>query len=73
MKNNKDETFYDILGLDEKCTPEDMKKAYRKLMSKYHPDKIIAKGASERDLQAATEKTQQISKAYTTICESKGW
>lgn len=26
MKNNKDETFYDILGLDEKCTPEDIKK-----------------------------------------------
>jgi len=64
---------FSTLDLDITANQTEVKKAYRKLMSKYHPDKIIAKGASERDLQAATEKTQQISKAYTTICESKGW
>lgn len=64
---------FSTLELDITANQTEVKKAYRKLMSKYHPDKIIAKGASEKDLQTATEKTQQISKAYSTICETKGW
>jgi DnaJ like chaperone protein len=61
------------LNLNVTAEKSEVKKAYRKLMSKYHPDKMIARGASKQELKLATEKTQQISKAYTLICESKGW
>jgi len=33
------ETYYSILGVDEKCSPADIKNAYYGLMKKYHPDK----------------------------------
>lgn len=62
MKNNKDETFYDILGLDEKCTPEDIKKAYRKLSFMHHPDK-------NGNSQESTEKFQKISEAFSVLSD----
>ena len=65
--------FYELLGVAKGASLDDVKKAYRKLMSKYHPDKMMAKGASPQDIKAATEKTQQISKAYDFICHYKGW
>lgn len=62
MKNNKDETFYDVLGLDEKCTPEDIKKAYRKLSFMHHPDK-------NGNSQESTEKFQKISEAFSVLSD----
>ena len=62
MKNNKDETFYDILGLDDKCTPEDIKKAYRKLSFMHHPDK-------NGNSQESTEKFQKISEAFSILSD----
>ncbi|TKY73191.1 Chaperone protein dnaJ 49 [Spatholobus suberectus] len=39
--------FYDILGLEKSCTVEDVRKSYRKLSLKVHPDKNKAPGAEE--------------------------
>ncbi|NBX85190.1 MAG: co-chaperone DjlA [Gammaproteobacteria bacterium] len=64
---------YEILDLQPNASQHDVKKAYRKLMSQYHPDKMMAKGASQREIKEATVKTQQISKAYQQICDLKGW
>ncbi len=51
--------FYDILGVTKKCTDEDVKKAYRTLAKKYHPDKNKEEGAEE--------KFKEIAGAYETL------
>jgi curved DNA-binding protein CbpA len=34
---SQDKNYYDILGLKEDCTPDDIRKAYKKLALKWHP------------------------------------
>lgn len=63
---------YTILGVDESVNDTALKKAYRRLMSQHHPDKLVAKGLPEEMIQDATEKTQQIKSAYECIRESRG-
>ncbi len=58
---------YAVLGVKPTATDMEVKKAYRKLMSQHHPDKLVAKGLPEEMMVLAKEKTQQIRKAYETI------
>ncbi len=58
---------YGVLGLTPSASKADVKKAYRRLMSQNHPDKLVAKGLPEEMMRLAKEKTQKISKAYETI------
>ncbi|MCA0402807.1 MAG: co-chaperone DjlA [Proteobacteria bacterium] len=64
---------YAILELNPSSTKQEVKKAYRRLISKNHPDKLIAQGLPEEMIKLANEKTQKITKAYEQICEAKGW
>lgn len=64
---------YKLLGVDLKVDKENLKKAYRRLMHKHHPDRLSAQGASETDIKLATTKTQEIKAAYERICEAKGF
>ena len=54
---------YEILGVSESASDEEIKEAYRKLAKKYHPDRYIDDGLKEM----ATEKMQQINEAYDAI------
>jgi DnaJ like chaperone protein len=63
---------YAIVGVDESASDADVKKAYRRLMSQHHPDKLVAKGLPDEMIKDATAKTQQIKSAYEQIKEARG-
>lgn len=62
---------YVAIGVDRSASDKEVKRAYRKLMSQYHPDKMIAKGVPEDMLAMTTEKTQEIQAAYDVIEKSR--
>lgn len=61
---------YLILGIDENASDDEIKKAYRKMAIKYHPDKVQDMG--EEHQKAAKEKFQQIQEAYENIKKTRG-
>ena len=61
---------YKILEITPQATNDEVKKAYRKMAIKYHPDKVATLG---EDIQkAAEEKFKAVSKAYEAICRERG-
>ena len=58
---------YETLGVSPDAPDDEVKRAYRRLMSRHHPDKLAARGLPEEMMQAATERTQQIKAAWDTV------
>lgn len=63
---------YATLGLNSSAKEVEIKRAYRRLISRHHPDKLLAKGATSRQIELATQETQRIQKAYETLSKSRG-
>jgi DnaJ like chaperone protein len=59
------ESAYKILGVEANATDEDIKKAYRKLAIKYHPDKVSYLG--EEIKKSAEDKFRKINEAYESV------
>jgi len=62
---------YKILGVNKNDDMSMIKKAYRKLVRKYHPDIIKSQGKDEAYMKEATAKTQEINQAYEMIKEAR--
>jgi len=62
---------YAVLGLSEGASDQEIKNAYRKLMNQHHPDKLVSKGLPDEMIKVATEKTQEIRRAYDVIKKSR--
>jgi DnaJ like chaperone protein len=61
---------YRVLEIESTATNEEVKKAYRKMAMKYHPDKVNTLG--EEVKKAATEKITKLNEAYEKIKRERG-
>ena len=61
---------YKVLEIDPSASDDEVKKAYRRMAMKYHPDKVANAGEAVR--QQATEKFRAINEAYEHIKTLRG-
>ena len=64
---------YAALGVAEDAEPAAIKRAYRKLISENHPDKLAARGLPESMRAVAEERSREINAAYDLIKQAKGF
>jgi DnaJ like chaperone protein len=64
---------YAILNIDPSASDAEVKRAYRRLTSQHHPDKLAAKGLPEEMMKLAAEKTHEIRSAYESIRSARGF
>ncbi len=67
------EDAYAILNVASQASVDEIKRAYRRLLSQHHPDKLVAKGLPEEMMKLATQKTHEIRQAYEQIREARGF
>ncbi|MBE6336965.1 MAG: molecular chaperone DjiA [Lentimicrobiaceae bacterium] len=65
------DSAYKILGIDANATDDEVKKAYREMAKKYHPDKVAYLGEDVR--KSAEQKLQEVNEAYDKIRKQRGF
>lgn len=64
---------YQILGIEQSDNKATIRKAYKRLMSQHHPDKLVSKGLPPEMMKVAEEKTKQVQVAWEKVKDLKGW
>ncbi|MUH72328.1 co-chaperone DjlA [Psychrosphaera haliotis] len=62
---------YAVIGVSDRDSVRDIKRAYKRLMSQNHPDKLVAKGLPPEMMEVAKQKTQDIQSAYEIIKKAR--
>ncbi|WP_060477474.1 MULTISPECIES: TerB family tellurite resistance protein [Pseudomonas] len=62
-----------LLGVEADTEADQVKQAYRRLVSKHHPDKLAGSGASEAQVREATERTRELHQAYAIVRKRRGF
>ena len=62
---------YEVLGLNRWASHVQIKQGYRRMMGKYHPDKMISRGASEVEVIEAHDIVNEIKNAYDILFNLK--
>ncbi len=71
MFYNSSDSAYFILGITKTATTTEIKKAYRKMAKKYHPDRVAHLGKEHQ--KGAEEKFKQVQKAYEKLQKERGF
>ena len=71
IKRSNPDWAYQVLELSSDCSNEEIKKAYRRMAMKYHPDKVNSLGEEVR--QSATEKFRKVKEAYDYLKQQRGF
>lgn len=64
---------YAQLGLTSEASDAEIKRAYRKLVSQYHPDKLVSRGLPEEMMEVAKNRVREINTAYDRIKQARGF
>ena len=67
------EQAYAHLGLTGEASDAEVKRAYRKLVSQYHPDKLVSHGLPEEMMEVAKTRVREINTAYDRIKQARGF
>jgi DnaJ like chaperone protein len=65
------ENAYAILNVASSAGDQEVKRAYRRLISQHHPDKLVSKGLPEEMMKIAAQKTDEIKKAYEQVKKAR--
>lgn len=63
---------YSVLEVERGADMKEIKAAYRRKVREHHPDAMMAEGASDERINAATRKVAAINAAYEQICRERG-
>lgn len=63
---------YAVLGVSAQASDAEVTRAYRRLLSQHHPDKLVSKGLPEEMMKVAAQKTHEIRQAYERIRKARG-
>ncbi len=64
---------YEVLGCSRSSSNEEIKKKYRELIAKYHPDRFVGMSLDDEFVKLASDKFQDIQSAYSSIRSSRGF
>ncbi len=64
---------YQVLGVEQNNSKATIRKAYKRLMSQHHPDKLVSKGLPPEMMKVAEEKAKQVQLAWEKVKDLKGW
>lgn len=67
LKKSKRKNYYKILGVSKDASSRELKKAYRKLVKKLHPDKNV--GKSDEEIQKAESEFREVNEAYDILVD----
>lgn len=70
---SKLDAAYKVLGIEKSASDDDVKKAHRRLMLKYHPDRLASQGLTEEMIRMYTEKAKDIQAAFDLIKKERGF
>lgn len=69
---SKLDAAYKVLGIKKSASDDEVKKAHRRLMLKYHPDRLASQGLTEEMIRMYTEKAKDIQAAFDLIKKERG-
>ena len=67
------EAAYRVLGITPQASNDEVKTAYRRLMSQHHPDKLVSRGLPQSMVGVAEQKTHEVRTAYERIKTQRGF